>query len=82
MAGLVFEEFSVGQTFDHAWRRTVSESDNILFSALTMNPAQVHMDALLNFMHPFFRQPEKWQDVNLAIDIREGENQGRQVRRL
>jgi acyl dehydratase len=44
MAGLYFEEFFVGQTFKHAIRRTVSEMDNIMFSALTHNPAALHLD--------------------------------------
>lgn len=45
MAGLYFEEFSVGQTFDHPIRRTITESDNVFFSALTHNPAPLHLDA-------------------------------------
>ncbi|WP_137891199.1 MaoC family dehydratase [Ramlibacter sp. 2FC] len=44
MPGLYFEEFTVGQVFDHAIRRTVTEMDNVLFSALTHNPAQIHLD--------------------------------------
>ena len=44
MAGLYFEEFFVGQTFQHAIRSTVSELDNTLFSALTHNPAALHLD--------------------------------------
>ena len=44
MAGLYFEEFSVGQTFDHAWTRTVTEMDNVLFSSLTMNVQPLHLD--------------------------------------
>ena len=44
MAGLWFEEFSVGQVFQHPIRRTVTETDNVLFSALTHNPAQLHWD--------------------------------------
>jgi acyl dehydratase len=44
MAGLYFEEFFVGQMFQHAIRRTVSEMDNVLFSALTHNPAALHLD--------------------------------------
>src|SRR6185437_7338610 len=35
--GLYFEEFEVGQRFEHAVRRTVTETDNVLFSTLTMN---------------------------------------------
>jgi acyl dehydratase len=44
MAGLWFEEFSVGQRFVHEIRRTVIEADNMLFSALTYNPAALHID--------------------------------------
>lgn len=45
MAGLWFDELSVGQVFAHAIRRTVTETDNLLFSTLTHNPAQLHLDA-------------------------------------
>ena len=44
MAGLYFEEFTVGMTFQHAIRRTITEADNVFFSALTHNPAQLHLD--------------------------------------
>lgn len=44
MAGLYFEEFSVGQVFRHAIRRTVTEADNVFFTALTHNPAALHLD--------------------------------------
>lgn len=44
MAGLYFEEFTVGQVFRHALRRTVTETDNLLFSAMTHNPAALHLD--------------------------------------
>lgn len=44
MPGLYYEEFSVGQVFEHAVRRTVTEMDNVLFSALTHNPAPLHID--------------------------------------
>jgi len=44
MAGLHFEEFTVGQVFDHPWSRTVTEMDNVLFSALTLNPQPLHLD--------------------------------------
>jgi acyl dehydratase len=45
VAGLYFEEFYVGQTFQHAIRRTITEADNVFFSALTHNPAPLHLDA-------------------------------------
>ncbi len=44
MPGLYFEQFTVGQLFRHPIRRTVSEMDNVLFSALTHNPAALHLD--------------------------------------
>jgi acyl dehydratase len=44
MAGLYFEEFQVGQRFRHDIRRTVLDVDNLLFCALTYNPAAVHID--------------------------------------
>lgn len=45
MAGLYYEEFNVGQQFDHPWTRTVTEMDNVLFSTLTMNVQPLHIDA-------------------------------------
>src|SRR4249919_3683823 len=44
MPGLYYEEFSVGQAFEHSVRRTVTEMDNVLFSSLTHNPAALHLD--------------------------------------
>ena len=44
MAGLWFEEFRVGQRFDHPIRRTITETDNVWFSAITHNPAALHLD--------------------------------------
>jgi acyl dehydratase len=44
MGGLHYEEFSVGQRFEHVLRRTVTEADNLIFSTLTHNPAALHLD--------------------------------------
>ena len=44
MAGLYFEEFAEGQVFEHAMTRTVTETDNILFTTMTMNPQPLHLD--------------------------------------
>ena len=44
MPGLYFEEFEIGQSFDHAFTRTVTEMDNTMFSLLTMNPQPLHID--------------------------------------
>jgi acyl dehydratase len=45
MAGRWFEQFEVGQVFDHEIRRTVTEADNIWFCSATCNPAAIHIDA-------------------------------------
>jgi acyl dehydratase len=44
MGGRYFGEFEIGQRFVHEVRRTVTDMDNILFSALTHNPAAIHID--------------------------------------
>jgi acyl dehydratase len=44
MAGLYFENFHLGQVFEHPLRRTITEADNVFFSALTHNPAALHLD--------------------------------------
>jgi acyl dehydratase len=45
VSGLWFEELPVGTTVEHATRRTVTETDNVLFTTMTMNPAPMHLDA-------------------------------------
>jgi acyl dehydratase len=45
MAGRWFEQFEIGQSFDHEIRRTVTEADNMWFSNATCNPAAIHIDA-------------------------------------
>ncbi len=45
MGGKYFEELKVGQVFAHQPARTVTETDNLLFSTLTMNPQPLHLDA-------------------------------------
>jgi acyl dehydratase len=44
MPGQYYEQLEVGTVFQHAIRRTVTEMDNVLFSALTHNPASLHLD--------------------------------------
>ena len=44
MPGLWFDELSLGQKFEHPIRRTVTETDNVLFTAMTHNPALLHLD--------------------------------------
>jgi acyl dehydratase len=45
MGGKWFDELEVGQVFKHALRRTLTETDNLLFTTMTHNPAQLHLDA-------------------------------------
>ncbi|RMF99122.1 MAG: MaoC family dehydratase [Gammaproteobacteria bacterium] len=45
MAGLYYEEFVPGQLIGHELRRTVTETDNLLLTTLTHNPAALHLDA-------------------------------------
>jgi acyl dehydratase len=45
MAGKYFDEWIVGQTIVHEIRRTVTETDNLLFSTMTHNPQPLHIDA-------------------------------------
>ena len=45
MSGKYFEELEVGLTFEHEPGRTVTETDNLLFTALTQNPQPLHLDA-------------------------------------
>ena len=45
MPGLYYEELTPGLVIEHSIRRTVSEYDNILFSAITHNLAPLHLDA-------------------------------------
>ncbi len=44
MSGKYYEDLEVGQRFQHALGRTVTEMDNVLFSALTMNTQPLHMN--------------------------------------
>lgn len=45
MKGLYYEEFQIGMLFKHALRRTITEADNVTFTAMTHNPSPLHLDA-------------------------------------
>jgi acyl dehydratase len=45
MAGRYFDAWQVGDRIEHPIRRTVTETDNLLFSTLTHNPQPLHIDA-------------------------------------
>jgi acyl dehydratase len=42
--GLWFEQLEPGTVVQHAIRRTLTESDNVMFTSMTMNPAWLHLD--------------------------------------
>ncbi len=44
MAGKYYEQFVVGQVFKHDLHRTITEADNTFHSAMTHNPAALHLD--------------------------------------
>ena len=43
--GLWFEELTVGLMLNHTIARTVTETDNLLFTTMTHNPQPLHLDA-------------------------------------
>lgn len=45
MAGRYFNQWKIGDTVVHEIRRTVTETDNLLFSVMTHNPQPLHIDA-------------------------------------
>ncbi len=45
MAGRYFDEWRIGDRIEHEIRRTVTETDNLLFSTMTHNPQPLHLDA-------------------------------------
>jgi acyl dehydratase len=45
VTGMWFEELKPGLQVKHATTRTVTETDNVLFTTMTMNPQPLHLDA-------------------------------------
>jgi acyl dehydratase len=44
-SGRVYEDFEVGDIYRHPLGRTVTQTDNIWFTLLTVNPNPIHFDA-------------------------------------
>lgn len=53
MAGKYFDELEVGQRIRHGLGRTVTEMDNTLFCALTLNSQPLHINAEFAAQSPF-----------------------------
>jgi len=45
MAGRHFEDWTIGDRIEHEIHRTITETDNLLFSTMTHNPQPLHIDA-------------------------------------
>ncbi|MGB7184099.1 MAG: MaoC family dehydratase [Burkholderiaceae bacterium] len=64
--GRVLEEFEPGQVFEHRPGRTITESDNIQFSLLTMNAHPLHCDSAFS-ANSEFGQPLVNSCLTLSI---------------
>lgn len=53
--GLYYDELDVGARYLHRPGRTITDADNTLFSALTMNTQALHVDAAYSATQPFGR---------------------------
>jgi len=67
-SGRFFEDFSVGDVYQHPLGRTVTETDNTWFTLLTMNTNQMHFNA------PYaerseFKKPLVVSTLTLAISV-------------
>lgn len=64
--GLDFEDFEVGDIYEHWPGRTITETDNIWFTNLTMNTHPLHFD--LNYAaHSEFKKPLVNSTLTLAL---------------
>lgn len=56
MPGKYYEELTVGEKIEHSLGRTLTEMDNVLFSALTMNTQPLHVNEDFASKHTQFGQ--------------------------
>ena len=45
MPGRYYDQWTIGDVIEHALHRTVTETDNLLFTAMTHNSQPLHLDA-------------------------------------
>jgi acyl dehydratase len=55
-SGRVFEDFEVGDVYEHPLGRTITAADNIWFTCVTMNTNPIHFDAEYA-RHTEFKKP-------------------------
>ena len=53
MPGKYYEDLIVGERIEHSCGRTITEMDNVLFCALTMNDQPLHLNADFAARSPF-----------------------------
>ena len=56
MSGMFYEDFTVGEVLRHEVTRTVTETDNLLITTLTMNVQPLHLDAEFSAASMYGRQ--------------------------
>src|SRR5215211_3004568 len=63
--GRFFEDFEVGDIYEHPLGRTVTTTDNLWFTLLTQNTAPIHVD------HAFANLG--WDEIRLPAPVFEGD---------
>lgn len=66
MEGRCYEDFQVGDIYAHPGGRTITEADNVWFSAITMNASPLHLDAAY-MAHSDFGKPLVNSAFTLAL---------------
>lgn len=66
--GRFYEDFQVGDVYQHPLGRTITESDNTLFSLLTMNTNQMHFNSVYAGRSEFVR-PLVVSTLTVAIAV-------------
>lgn len=56
MPGRYFDELNIGEVIEHSLARTITEMDNVLFCALTMNTQPLHVNEEYARKHSEFGQ--------------------------
>lgn len=69
VTGKWFEELEPGLVIPHAIRRSLTESDNVMFTSMTMNPAWLHLDFDYAENETEFGQPLVNSMLTLAVVI-------------
>ncbi len=68
-SGRWFEELEPGTVIHHVIRRTVTETDNVMFTTMTMNPAALHLDYAYVEEHSEFDRPLVNSMFTLALVV-------------